>query len=396
MFNKEVVQAFADFPTPFYYYDLDILQDTLDQVKKYGQSKGYHIHYALKANYNDRILNVLKEAGLGADCVSGNEVKKALEIGFLPNDIVFAGVGKTDDEIRLALENDIFCFNCESLMELEVINDIASEMGKIAGVALRINPNVKADTHKYITTGLEENKFGINIWELEGLVDRLAHLKYIKLIGIHTHIGSQIHDITNYEKLCIKINELQDFFIAKGIVLEHINVGGGLGINYTDPDAQLIPDFKSYFEVFSQFLKLRVGQQLHFELGRSIVGQCGTLISRVLYIKNGIKTDFAIIDAGMTELIRPALYQAIHRIENISSDTKEKNIYDVVGPVCESSDCFVKGIELPITKRGDLIAIRSSGAYGEVMSSNYNLRDKAKAYYSDEIPSLKPQAAGRR
>lgn len=386
MFNKEVVQAFADFPTPFYYYDLNVLNETLEQVKKYGQSRGYHVHYALKANYNDRILDIIKNAGLGADCVSGNEVKKALESGFSHKDVVFAGVGKTDEEIRYALENDIFCFNCESLMELEVINDIASEMGKIAGVALRINPNVKADTHKYITTGLEENKFGINVWELDGLIERLVHLKYIKLIGIHTHIGSQINDFTNYEKLCIKINELQEYFISKGLVLEHINVGGGLGINYNNPDAQLIPDFKSYFEVFFRFLKLRDGQQLHFELGRSIVGQCGSLISKVLYIKNGIKTDFAIIDAGMTELIRPALYQAVHAIENITSDSNEQRTYDVVGPVCESSDCFVKGIKLPVTKRGDHIAIKSSGAYGEVMSSTYNLREKAKAYYSDEIP----------
>lgn len=374
------VEELQQHPTPFYAYDLNLLRQTLQAAKQEAAKYDYHVHYALKANANTPVLTEMREHGFGADCVSGNEVKAAIENGFAPNEVVFAGVGKSDEEMNYALDQDIFCFNCESSHELEVLNELAEKKGKVARIALRINPNVNANTHKYITTGLEENKFGINAWELERVLAQLQQLKHIHLIGIHFHIGSQITDLSVFRNLCTRVNEFQEWFEARHVQLQHINVGGGLGVDYYHPEQQPMPDFEAYFALFHQFLEVRPGQEVHFELGRALVAQCGTLISRVLYIKNGQNTNFAILDAGMTELIRPALYQSYHKIENLSSD-KEEVRYDVVGPICESSDCFGKAVLLPETNRGDLIAIRTAGAYGEVMSSAYNLRDKAKAVY---------------
>jgi len=390
MFSKEIISKFNELETPFYYYDLNLLKKTLEELIKESSKRNYKIHYALKANSNDRILKLISDSGLGADCVSGNEITKAVSTGFKNDEIVFAGVGKSDKEIRTALEFNIACFNVESIQELEVINSISSGQNKIAPIAIRINPNVDANTHHYITTGLEENKFGINTWELSAIHEKLPSLKNINLIGLHFHIGSQITNLNVFKGLCIRINEIQKWFDEHNIQLKNINVGGGLGINYEDPDSELIPDFRSYFQIFKKFLELRHGQEVHFEIGRAIVGQCGSLLSRVLYVKEGINTNFAILDAGMTELIRPALYQSYHKIENLSKSDivnpkSEFLRYDVVGPICESSDTFGKSILLPETTRGNLIAIRSVGAYGEVMSSNYNLREKIKFYYSDEI-----------
>ncbi|MDB4195477.1 diaminopimelate decarboxylase [Flavobacteriales bacterium] len=362
--------------TPFYCYDLKLLNQTLDQAQTHAKKHDYHIHYAMKANTNDRILEVIQSKNFGADCVSGNEVKKALEKGFKPNQIAFAGVGKSDEEIEIGLQNDIFTFNCESVQEIEIINELATKANKVARIALRLNPNVDAKTHKYITTGLEENKFGINSWELEGLLEKLPSLSNIKVTGLHFHIGSQITSMTPFKNLCIRVNELNQWFLDRGIHIEHLNLGGGLGIDYQNPKENPIPDFELFFGVFKQFLEPRVHQEIHFELGRSLVANCGSLISKVLYIKNGIKTNFAIIDAGMTELIRPALYQASHSIENLTSVSSDSEFYDVVGPICESSDCFGKKIELKPTKRGDYIKIHSTGAYGEVMTSGYNLREQ--------------------
>lgn len=375
--NPEQLQQHA---TPLYVYDLNLLRQTLQTAKQEAEKYNFHVHYALKANANTPVLNEMRQHGFGADCVSGNEVKAAIANGFSPKEVVFAGVGKSDEEINYALEQEIFCFNCESKHELEVINELAEKKNTVARVALRINPNVNANTHKYITTGLEENKFGINSWELDSVLELLQQLKHVELIGIHFHIGSQITDLTVFKNLCTRVNEFQEWFLAHNIQLEHVNVGGGLGVDYYNPDETPIPDFAAYFGLFNQFLELRPGQQVHFELGRSLVAQCGTLISRVLYIKNGVTTNFAILDAGMTELIRPALYQSYHKIENLTSQKPEVR-YDVVGPICESSDCFGKAVMLPETNRGDLIAIRTAGAYGEVMASAYNLRDKAKALY---------------
>jgi len=381
MFSKTEITRFSNILTPFYYYQLELLKATLDAATKASKPFNYHIHYAFKANTNTEILELIQSYGLGADCVSGNEIKKAITCNYPPEQIVFAGVGKSDTEINIALDNNIFCFNCESIPELEVINELAVKKNKIAQIALRINPNVNANTHHYITTGLEENKFGINRWELEEVLTVLEKLKNLKLIGLHFHIGSQITDLTTFKGLCLRVNEIQEWFYDHQIIVDHINVGGGLGIAYENPKQNLIPDFNAYFKLFNNFIALRPKQQLHFELGRSIVGQCGTLITKVLYVKKGVNTNFVIVDAGMTELIRPALYQAVHAIENLTSNSNEINRYDVVGPICESSDCFGKALMLPTTKRGDLIAINSCGAYGEVMASQYNLRDLVKAVY---------------
>jgi diaminopimelate decarboxylase len=379
MFSPEKILQLQKHKTPFYFYDLGLLQKTLSVINTESEKYKYHVHYAFKANTNLKIIEVVKKNGFGADCVSGNEVKYAIANGFKNTDIVFAGVGKSDDEINYALDQNIFCFNCESIQELEVINELANLKNKVAQIALRINPNVDAYTHKYITTGLEENKFGINPYEFETVLDKLKNLVHLKLIGLHFHIGSQITDLSPFKKLCTRVNEINNYFFNKGFDLPIINVGGGLGINYHEPDNEAIVDFEAYFKLFHDFIEIRKNQELHFELGRSVVGNCGSLISKVLYIKNGINTNFAILDAGMTELIRPALYQAFHKIENISSTEDKILKYDVVGPICESSDCFGKAVELPITKRGDFIAIRSAGAYGEVMSSKYNLRDDVRS-----------------
>ncbi|MBP3353605.1 MAG: diaminopimelate decarboxylase [Bacteroidales bacterium] len=379
------IEKFENIQTPFYYYNTQLLKETLDVINsETSKFDNYHVHYAVKANANPIILGIIKDAGLGADCVSGGEVEAALKAGFTPDKIVFAGVGKSDWEITLALEAGISCFNVESIPELENIDRIAKEMRKCASVALRINPNVDAHTHSYITTGLSENKFGIDISMIDNVLECLTQLSNVKLVGLHFHFGSQITDMDSFRSLAIRINEIQEIFYRRMVIVDNINVGGGLGVDYQNPDINPIPDFHAYFETFRKHLVLRPKQHLHFELGRSVVCQCGTLISKVLYVKEGIGKKFAILDAGMTDLIRPALYQAYHKIENISSDA-EKEAYDVVGPICESSDCFGKAIELNSTKRGDLIAIRSAGAYGEIMASQYNCRRLPKPYFSDKI-----------
>lgn len=370
--------------TPFYYYDSKLLQETLDALTKASSKYGYHVHYAVKANANDRILKQINQAGLGADCVSGNEVKASVAAGFASDDIVYAGVGKTDKEINFALDSNIFCFNVESIPELDVINELAFAKGKVAKVALRLNPNVKANTHHYITTGLEENKFGIYLWDIDKVVAHVTTLSNIKMIGLHFHIGSQILDLQSFVDLCMKVNEIQDQLQLKNVQVDHINVGGGLGIDYENPDENAINNFNAYFDLFNRHLELRKGQSLHFELGRSVVGQCGALVTKVMYVKEGVKTKFAIVDGGMNDLIRPALYQAYHKIENLTS-TGSLEKYDVVGPVCESSDCFGKAVALPETRRGDLIAIRSAGAYGEIMASRYNLKDFAPAIFDLDL-----------
>lgn len=378
------IEKFKNLETPFYFYDIELLNKTLDLVKSEADKYSYEAHYAVKANANAKILQIIAKKGIGADCVSGGEVKAAIEAGFPASKIVFAGVGKTDWEINLALDNDIFCFNAESIPELEVINELARAKNKIARIELRVNPNVDAHTHHYITTGLNENKFGFNIEELENVVDKMKSLENLELIGLHFHIGSQITDLSAFENLCVRINELQDLFDQKGIELKNINIGGGLGINYEHPNHMPIADFESYFRLFHKYLKLRPGQKVHCEPGRSIVAQCGSLITKVTYVKKGIEKRFVIVDAGMTDLIRPALYQAYHRIENITSD-KPTRQYDVVGPICESSDVFAQDTELNETQRGDLLALRSAGAYGEIMASRYNLRKLPGAYLSTEI-----------
>jgi len=381
--NKEI-ERFKTLETPFYYYDMDLLRETLkrytDELKKYN----YHAHYALKANANARVLSLIKDFGLGADCVSGNEVSLALKTGFSPDKVVYAGVGKSDKEIKTALEGGIFCFNCESIPEIEVINSIAESMGKTVGIALRINPDIDAHTHKYISTGRSQDKFGISPWMFDEVLATIQKSSNINLIGLHFHVGSQITDLNVFSMLCKRVNELQKWFIERGIFIENINLGGGLGIDYVNPDENPVSDFKNYFSIINSNLIVYPGQKIHFEPGRTIVAQCGSLISRVLYVKMGKGKKFAILDAGMNDLIRPALYQASHRVDNLTSKGRMMR-YDVVGPICESSDRFGKNLLLPQTKRGDIVAIRSAGAYGQVMAMRYNQKDIAPEYFSENI-----------
>ena len=379
------VDKFKGIETPFYYYDTDLLRSTLAEIRKEaGKHENYVVHYAVKANANPKILNIICQAGLGADCVSGGEIEASIKAGFKPSSIVYAGVGKSDWEINLGLDKDIFCFNVESKAELEVINELAAAHDKVARIALRINPDVGAHTHANITTGLAENKFGIAMGDMDAVIEEAEQMKNVQFIGLHFHIGSQILDMGDFEALCNRINELQDKMEQHHVKIENINVGGGLGIDYDHPNKAPIPNFKDFFNTYAQHLKLREGQKLHFELGRAVVGQCGSLITKTLYIKQGTAKQFAIVDAGMTDLIRPALYHAYHKIENISSDEPYQT-YDVVGPICESSDVFAKAIDINACHRGDLIALRSAGAYGEIMASQYNCRKLPNGYITEDL-----------
>jgi len=385
MKGKFPLDKFAQLRTPFYYYDTDLLRQTLQAINtEAGRHEHFCVHYAVKANANPKLLRIIRQAGLGADCVSGGEIEACVRAGFPNSKIVYAGVGKSDWEINLGLDNDIFCFNVESIPELEVINQLAAEKGKMARVAFRLNPNVGAHTHVNITTGLAENKFGIAMSDMEKVIAEAQEMANVKFVGLHFHIGSQILDMGDFQALCNRINDLQDQLERHHICVEHINVGGGLGIDYQHPNRLPIPDFKAYFDTYARRLKLRPGQTLHFELGRAVVAQCGSLITRTLYIKEGTVKKFCIVDAGFTDLIRPALYQAYHKIENISSNEPEET-YDVVGPICESTDVFAKQIDLNCAHRGDLIAIRSAGAYGEIMASSYNCRPLPQGYVSDDM-----------
>lgn len=379
------IEQFRKLETPFYYYDTNLLRETLNKIKEEaGKYNKFCVHYAVKANANPKVLGIIRESGLGADCVSGGEIQASIKAGFPASKIVYAGVGKTDKEINLGLDYDIFCFNVESIPELEVINELAAAKNKIARVAFRINPDVGAHTHANITTGLAENKFGISIQDMDRVIDLALEMKNVKFVGLHFHIGSQILDMGDFVALCNRVNELQEKLFARQIIVEHINVGGGLGIDYAHPNRQPIPDFAEYFATYHKHLHLRPQQTLHFELGRAVVGQCGSLITKVTYVKQGTNKQFVIVDGGMTDLIRPALYQAYHKIENLTSEEPVET-YDVVGPICESSDVFGKAIDLNKVHRGDLISLRSAGAYGEIMASGYNCRPLPQGYTSDEL-----------
>lgn len=379
------LDVFRSRETPFYYYDLDLLRLTLAEIRK-CMAHNYRVHYAVKACATPEVLRVIAASGFGADCVSGGEVQAALDAGIPAEKIVFAGVSKSDKEIRLGLEKGIACFNVESIPELEVIAQMATEMGVKAHVALRINPNVDAHTHKKITTGLQENKFGIALSDMDKSIDTLLAMPSIVLEGLHFHIGSQITDFTAFRNLSVRVNEIVEHLEQRRICIHHINVGGGLGVDYQHPNYFPVPDFEGYFRVFKRVLQLRDDQTLHFELGRAVVAQCGSLITRVLYIKTCATKQFAMVDAGMTDLIRPAMYDAFHKIENLTpTDETALATYDVVGPICESSDVFIEGWKMPVTKRGDLLAIRTAGAYGEVMAMQYNMRRLPGHMTSEDI-----------
>ncbi len=382
MFTKELTDRLGRIETPFYYYDLDLLRETLSVASGEAANRGFKVHYAVKANFNPVIMKIISGYGLGADCVSGNEIEHAISCGFPAAETVFAGVGKSDREIETALRHGIKCFNVESSAELAVINEIAGRMGKKATIALRINPNVEAHTIRNITTGTDENKFGIRIPELEKVTALFPEMENIVFGGMHFHIGSQITDLHVYRNLCSRVNELWDWFTDRGLEPADINVGGGLGISYEEPDR--FPPFADYFDIFREHLDSKIRSTISFELGRSLTAGCGSLISKVLFVKPGVGETFLILDAGMTDLLRPALYHAYHRIENLTSDLPVRK-YTVAGPICETTDTFGKFIALPETRRGDLMAIRSAGAYGEVMAMRYNMRSLPLSVFSDDI-----------
>ena len=388
MFTNQLKNIFRELKTPFYYYDTDFLSKNLKAIIHEANRLGYHLHYAIKANANSRLLQMISDYGFGADCVSGNEVQKALENGFKPEKIVFAGVGKTDEELRLAVDKNIFCINCESLQELEILNTFAGIRNKKVRVALRINPDIDAQTHAHITTGLQYNKFGLSLQDVDYIIENKEKYSNLLMDGVHFHIGSQITNLNVFRDLCNVVNNVLDNLSQNNIYIQHINLGGGLGIDYSEPENQ-IPDFQAYFTVFYQNLKAKPWQEIHFEPGRAVVGQAGSLLTRVLYVKENGSRKTIIVDAGFTELLRPALYQATHKIMNISSESGEM-LYDIAGPLCETADYFGKDIQLPETKRGDLLAIYSAGAYGEVMSSQYNLRQPAGKYFSHDIVKEQP------
>ena len=381
----------AEVETPFYFYDTDLFGRTADDLALLSDAYRIKVHYAVKANSEERLLRSLSARGYGADCVSANEVVLAAQYGFDPGSIMLAGVGKTDKEIRTSLEVGIGCFNVESIPEMDAIDSIAGGMGVKAPVALRINPNIDPHTHKYITTGLEENKFGISRFEFEAALEKLASCRNLDFKGLLFHIGSQITDVDNVfglESKCAR--ELVSWFEDHGLKVENVDMGGGLGVDYEDPDGHPVADFEAWMKALRTYFPVGEGYQLHIEPGRSMVAQSGSLITRVVYVKKGRTKNFVIVDAGMNDLIRPALYGAYHKVENLTAsyfrgDNTKDCAYDVVGPICESSDVWGEGRILRQTRRGDLLAIRTAGAYGRTMASRYNLRDLAPAVYSDEI-----------
>jgi len=384
MFDHETVTIFKSIPTPFYYYDMDLLRENLSLLKNAADRYRVKIHYALKANANNPILKEVKAFGFGADCVSGNEVKKALESGFDASSIFYAGVGKTDEEILFGLNHQIGCFNVESLHELKIIDQLAKKSNKKAPVALRINPDVDGHTKPGITTGTKLDKFGIDKDEIPEAINLLKTLHHLDFKGLHFHIGSQITDLHVFKLLAQEVNVIQEQFISADLFPKILDMGGGLGIDYENPDQHPFPDYENFFKIYRENLNIYNGQELHFEPGRAVVAQCGNLITSVLYLKNSGPARFIIVDAGMNNLMRPALYNAHHKIQNLNGLGVEKQ-YQVAGPICESSDIFAKDILLPEVQRGDLLIIRSAGAYGEVMASGYNLREAAHAIYSDDL-----------
>lgn len=372
--------------TPIWYYDMELFRRTIDEAVRAAEAYHINVHYSIKANYQKPLLEYIRSKGIGVDCVSGEEVSYAVEAGFEPSGIVFAGVGKTDEEIEIALKCGIGSFNCESLEELKILDEIAGAMGKVANVSVRINPDVDAHTHRFITTGLEMDKFGIPKRDMDKAVAILKKASNLNFKGLHFHIGSQITDVENvFANECISANGIVSYFEDAGLRVDNIDLGGGLGVDYNNPDGHPVPEFELWFKTLRENLRCRKDQAVHVEPGRSLVAQCASLLSRVIFVKEGERTNFMILDTGMNDLLRPALYQAYHKIENLTAVSDELRLYDVVGPVCESTDVLATDRTLPLSSRGDMVAIRSVGAYGEVMSMGYNRRKAAVAVFSDDL-----------
>ena len=359
--------------TPFYVYSKAAILDKINQYKEAFKSVDTLICYATKANPNLSILKIAAEEGLGADTVSGGEIYKAIKAGIKPEKIVYAGVGKTDFELDFAVREGILSFNIESKQELDVLNQIAEKRKKKANIAIRVNPDVDPKTHPYISTGLKESKFGIDIDEALDAYKYAAKLENLNIVGIHCHIGSQLLDVSPYKEAIEKVLSLVEKLKKEGINLSHLDIGGGLGIKYKPEDNPPTP-----YDLANVILPLvrDTGLKLIIEPGRSLVGESGALVSKVIFTKKKKSKNFIIVDSGMNDLVRPAMYNAYHHILPIKPKD-EKIVADIVGPICETGDFLALDREIDSLRRGDLLAVMSAGAYGSSMSSNYNVRPRA-------------------
>ncbi len=363
------------FGTPLYVYSRAALETAYAAYADACAGRRAAIHVAVKANSNLAVLNVFARAGAGFDIVSAGELARALKAGASAHRIVFSGVGKTADEMRVALHAGVKCFNVESISELDRLNAIAGQLGLRAPVSLRVNPDVDAKTHPYISTGLKSNKFGVAFEEARETYRSAARMPHLEVIGIDCHIGSQITQISPYLDALDKVLELVEQIESDGAKIHHVDVGGGLGIRYDDEEP---PEIGAFVRAILEHIAERGHghREVLFEPGRSLVGNAGVLLTRVEYLKPGEAKNFAIVDAGMNDLARPAMYQAFHAIEAVTPREGTAQVYDIVGPVCESGDWLGRDRSL-VLEAGDVLAVRSAGAYGFVMSSNYNTRPRA-------------------
>ena len=373
-FDGVALPALAQtYGTPLYVYSESALSDAFKAYEQAFAANQPLICYAVKANGNLSVLKHFAALGSGFDIVSGGELQRVLAAGGDAGKVIFSGVGKSRDEIKLALEVGVKCFNVESLPELDRINEVAAAMGQTAAISLRINPDVDAQTHPYISTGLKENKFGIAFVDAMGAYRHAAALPNLRIVGIDCHIGSQLIDLSPLAEALERLLVLVDQLAAEGIVLQHIDIGGGVGIVYND-EAQ--PDLQAYADTVARLLAGRP-QHLVMEPGRSLVGNAGLLLTQVEFVKQGEGKNFVIVDAAMNDLMRPALYQAYHAIEAVEPHSDVPAVLaDVVGPICETGDFLAKDRELAVVE-GDLLAVKSAGAYAASMASNYNTRTRA-------------------
>ena len=366
---NDIAQRFG---TPCYVYSRAALTDGFHQFAEAFKGREHLICYAVKANSNLAILNLFARLGAGFDIVSGGELQRVLAAGGAANKVVFSGVGKSEAEMQQALEAGILCFNVESSSELDRLNEVAGSMGKVATISLRVNPDVDAKTHPYISTGLKQNKFGVAYTEALALYLKAATMPHIRITGMDCHIGSQLTQTSPFIAAAEKVLALVDQLRAAGIVLEHLDLGGGLGIRYDD---ETPPSIAEYAKALLGVLSGR-SEKIIVEPGRVLVGNAGVLLTRIEYLKHGEEKNFAIVDAAMNDLMRPALYDAYHAILPVQKREAVKQVYEVVGPICETGDFIGHGREMAVDK-GDALAVMSAGAYGMSMSSNYNTRPRA-------------------
>jgi len=373
--DQNILDIVTKLQTPFYIYSENVIKNNFNMYHESFGNTQHTICYSVKANSNLSILSLLARLGSGFDIVSAGELSRVIKAGGDPQKTVFSGVGKTQEEIRYALDTNILCFNVESEDELHTINEIAIDMNTKANISIRVNPAISVDTHPYITTGMKDNKFGIEQSQILPLYKKASKLAGINIIGIDFHIGSQIMDINPYIESLNKILEIIDQLDSQGIMLRHIDIGGGLGISYQNESTVSKDTFVT--EIINAIGERNLS--IIVEPGRSIVGESGLLVSKVTNIKKTPFKNFAVVDAGMNDLLRPPLYEAYHSIREVLLKSMEKSLYDVVGPICETADFLGKSRNLSIEK-GDFLVVENVGAYGYSLSSNYNTRPKIDEY----------------